>query len=179
VRNTCQGEDNQHSWSVDNTGTLDKSNLFTSSSEFEMIQQDISQLYATTVPEEVLQVHGFAPPTKAEGSVCLTYENVNGYCNRMSKNKKVEISKELHEKLEVDNIAAYCKHKLNMKQKKNRNSFNQLFKGGEAAIQSIVEHKVNKNIGRTQQGGTSLLLFGLLTKQLNISVILINYSSSN
>jgi hypothetical protein len=64
-------------------------------------------------------------------------------------------------------IAAYCEHQLNMRHKKNENGFNELFKGGEAAVQSIVSHNVHENIGRTQQGGTSLLLFGPLTKQLD------------
>ena len=54
-----------------------------------------------------------------------------------------------------------------MKHKKNCNGFNQLFKGGEAAVQSVVAHNVHENIGRTQQGGTSLLLFGHLTEQLD------------
>jgi hypothetical protein len=34
-------------------------------------------------------------------------------------------------------------------------------------VQSVVAHNINENIGRTQQGGTSLLLFGHLTKQLD------------
>jgi hypothetical protein len=54
-----------------------------------------------------------------------------------------------------------------MRHKKNCNGFNTLFKGGEADIQSIVAHNVHKNVGRVQQGGTSLLLFGHLTKQLD------------
>ncbi len=54
-----------------------------------------------------------------------------------------------------------------MKHKKNCNSFNKLFKGGGGAVQSIVAHNVHKNICQVQQGGTSLLLFGHLTKQLD------------
>ena len=54
-----------------------------------------------------------------------------------------------------------------MRHKKNCNGFNTLFKGGEADIRSIVAHNVHKNVGRVQQGGTSLLLFGHLTKQLD------------
>jgi hypothetical protein len=54
-----------------------------------------------------------------------------------------------------------------MRHKKNCNGFNTLFKDGEADIRSIVAHNVHKNIGRVQQGGTSLLLFGHLTKQLD------------
>jgi hypothetical protein len=59
-------------------------------------------------------------------------------------------------------IAAYCEHRLNMRNKHNINGFNQLFKGGEAAIQSVVAHNTQENIGHVQEGGTSLLLFGCL-----------------
>jgi hypothetical protein len=118
------------------------------------------------VPKEVLQVHGHTPPTKAEGMVRLIYENVNGFCNQLSGNKKVKKAREIHNKLEVD-IAAYCEHQLNMRHKKNCNRLNQLFKGGEAEVRSIVAHNVYMNISRVQQGGMSLLLFGHLTKQLN------------
>lgn len=64
-------------------------------------------------------------------------------------------------------MAAYCKHQLNMQHKKNCNGFNQLFNGGEAVVQSVVAHNIHKNVGRTQQGGTSLLLFGRSTEQLD------------
>jgi hypothetical protein len=47
------------------------------------------------------------------------------------------------------------------------NGFNQLFKGGELAVQSVVAQNIHKNVGRTQQRGTSLLLFGHLTEQLD------------
>ncbi len=40
------------------------------------------------------------------------------------------------------------------------------FKGGEAVIRSIVAHNIHKNIGRVQERGSSLLLFGALTEQL-------------
>jgi hypothetical protein len=74
----------------------------------------------------------------------------------------------MHDKLEVD-VAAYCEHKMNMKHKRNINGINQLFKGGKAAIKSIVAHNVHENVGRIQQAGTSLLLFGHLTEQLDCS----------
>jgi hypothetical protein len=54
-----------------------------------------------------------------------------------------------------------------MHNRRNVNGFNQLFKGGEAALQSVVAHNVHENIGRVQEGGTSLLLFGPLTEQLD------------
>ena len=34
--------------------------------------------------------------------------------------------------------------------------------GGEADIRSVVAHNVHKNVGRVQEGGTSMLLFGSL-----------------
>jgi hypothetical protein len=61
---------------------------------------------------------------------------------------------------------ASIKHQLNTRNRHNVNGFNQLFKGGEAAIQSAVAHNTHKNIGHVQEGGTSLLLFGALTEQL-------------
>jgi hypothetical protein len=78
----------------------------------------------------------------------------------------VERAREIHDKLEVD-LVAYCEHQLNMRHRKNENGFSQLFKSGESAVQSVVAHNIHKNIGRTQQGGTSLLLFGHLTEQLD------------
>jgi hypothetical protein len=56
---------------------------------------------------------------------------------------------------------------LNMRHKKYSNGFNQLFKGGEATVKSIVAHNVHENIGCIQQGETSLLKFGTLTEQLD------------
>ena len=34
-------------------------------------------------------------------------------------------------------------------------------------MQSIVAHNEHKNVGKVQQGGTSLILFGQLTEQLD------------
>lgn len=126
----------------------------------------MEEIHGIPVHEEVLQVHGFAPPKKSEGTVRLIYENVNGLNTQLCDNDKVERMKDLHDELEID-VAAYCEHKINYKHKKNVNGFNQLFKGGEAAIQSIAAHNVHENVGRIQQGGTSLLLFGYLTQHLD------------
>jgi hypothetical protein len=99
-------KDPQHSWPIDETGTLETSRLL-KSSEIEMEQQEISEVNRIQVPEEMLQVHGYVPPKKAEGTVCLIYENVNGFCNRLSGNEKVDRAKEIHDDFKVD-IAAYC-----------------------------------------------------------------------
>ncbi len=155
----------QYYWTLDETGTLETSRLLLSSKN-ETEQQENSEIKCIQIPNEILHVHGYAPPKKAAGTVCLIYKNVNGFCNQLSGNEKVDRAREIRGDLEVD-IAAYCEHKLNMKHKKNCNGFNQLFKGGEAAVQSIVAHNVHKNIGLIQQGGTSLLLFDHLMEQLD------------
>ncbi len=115
-------KDPGHSWSLDETGTIKTLRLHMSS-EYEVQQQEISEINMVEVAKEVLQVHGHAPPTKAEGMVRLIYENVNGFCNQLSRNKKVEKAREIHNELEAD-IAAYCEHRLNMCHKKNCNGFN-------------------------------------------------------
>jgi hypothetical protein len=117
------------------------------------------------IPDEVLKIHGTTPKSKGEGVTRLIYENVNGLSNRLSNNEKVEWAKEIHDTLEVD-IVAYNEHRLNMSHKLNIIRFNQLFRGGEAAIQSVVAHNVHKNIGRVQEGGTSLIMYGPLTDHL-------------
>jgi hypothetical protein len=161
VKNTTK---EQH-WSIDETGTLDTSRLDICK-ENDILQQEISKLNAIPVLEEVLQIHGFVPLKKAERNVRLIYENVNGLNTHLSNNEKVERMKEIHDELKIG-ITAYCKHKINFKHKRNVNRFNQLFKVDEAPIQSIAAHNMHENVGRIQQGVTSLLLFGHLPKQLD------------
>jgi hypothetical protein len=158
-------------WAVDETGTVDA--LFSSHNDSEISEQlaitehqERIRVMELGISEEVLQVHGVAPQRKGEGVIRLIYENVNGLSSKLSDNEKVEKAKEIHNELEVD-IVAYNEHRLNMRNRRNVNGFNQLFKGGEAALQSVVAHNVHENIGRVQEGGTSLLLFGPLTEQLD------------
>jgi hypothetical protein len=163
-RNCKDARQAEHLWSVDETGTIDTPALALCNLR-DTEQQEISEINYIQVPDEILRVHGMAPPTKAEGSVRLIYENVNSFQNKMFGNEKVDKAKDLHDELEVD-IAAYCEHWLNMCYKRNQNGFSQLFKGGKAAVQSVVAHNVHENFGLVQEGGTSLLLFGLLSESL-------------
>jgi hypothetical protein len=73
-------EDPQHSWILNETGMLETS-WISLSSEIRTKQQEISEFNSIQVPKEILQVHGYAPPKKAEGTVRLIYKNVNGICN--------------------------------------------------------------------------------------------------
>ena len=80
-------EVSSNNWTIDETGTIDTSAII---SENETEQQEIREMNSLTLPEEILQVHGYAPPKKAEGTVRLIYENVNGLQNRLCGNEKVE-----------------------------------------------------------------------------------------
>jgi hypothetical protein len=56
-----------------------------------------------------------------------------------------------------------------MKHKSNSIGFSRLFGGGEADASSIVAHNVHGNIGRVQEGGTSMLMFGALIEYFDMS----------
>ncbi len=128
-------------------------------------QQEKNRVLNFGVPEEVLRIHGAAPASKPEGVIWLIYENANGISNKMSNNEKVEKAKEIMNDLEVD-IVAYNEHRLNMRDRQNVNGFGQLFNGGEATIQALVAHNVHKNIGKVQEGGTSIMIIGALTEYI-------------
>ena len=106
-----------------------------------------------------------APGSKRDGVIRLIYENVNGINNRLCNNDKVEKAKKIIDDLEAD-IVAYNEHRLNMQDRHNVNGFSQLFKGGEAAIHSVVAHNVHENFGKVQEGGTSLMAIGPLMESI-------------
>jgi hypothetical protein len=130
-------------------------------------QQEIVRVRELGLLNKVLWVHGVALASKSVGTIHLIYKNMNGICNRLSDNAKFEKTKEIHDELEV-NIVAYNKYWLNLHHHLNVNGFYQMFMGGEAAIQSMVAHNIHENIGRIQEGGTSLLMFGPITEYLDI-----------
>jgi hypothetical protein len=96
-----------HSWSFDETGTIDK-RVF---NHGEILQQE--RIDIRGVSEEVLQVHGVLPGRKEEGMTRLMYENANGFSNRMGGNKKLGKAKDLIDKLEAD-VVLYNKHRQNL-----------------------------------------------------------------
>jgi hypothetical protein len=144
-------DDRTFAWALDKTGTIDIWQVLSVEEKCEKYllieQQEIDRLRELGLSDEVLWVHGVAPVTKSVGTFCLIYKNMNGISNRLSDNAKLEKSKKIHDEQEVD-IVAYNKHWLNLRHHLNVNGFNQMFKGGEAAIQSIAAHNVHENIGR-------------------------------
>ena len=172
-------DDKLLSSALDETGTVDyicnNENMYGISDECEQLalleQQQIKELVNELgISDETLQIHGLFPNTKGEGITRLIYENANGISSKLMGNDKVEKAKSIHDELGVY-IVAYNEHRLNMRHKGNVNGFNQLFQGGEAAIQSVVSHNTHGNISKIQEGGTSLMMFGPITDQLDYSAV--------
>ena len=66
-------------------------------------------------------------------------------------------------------IWAYNEPTMNLSHKLNRNGMSHMFNGGECKVRSVAAHNVHeKGGGRTQEGGTSLLLFGELIQQYDL-----------
>ena len=116
------------------------------------------------ISDDLLNVHGIAPWPKPEGVTRLIYENPDGFNTRISGNEKLEKAKEIIDELEAD-IVAYAEHKINAANNDNVNGLSQMFNGGEAEIRTLCGHNVHEDVGRIQQGGTSLLLYGPLIDQ--------------
>ena len=116
------------------------------------------------ISDDLLNVHGISPGAKLDGVTRLIYENPNGFNTRISGNEKLEKAKELIDELEAD-VVAYSEHKINSAHKENVNGMGQMFNGGEAEIRTQTGYNRHENVGRVQQGGTSLLLYGQLIDQ--------------
>jgi hypothetical protein len=152
---------------IDKTGTVETAGLTDSDSEEEVESEEgftvkVKEfLEASGVRDELLQVHGVAPGTKLEGVIRLIYENLNGLNARMSDNEKLDKARELIDDLEAD-IVCYNEHRLNLMHKDNKSGFSQLFRGGKSEIRSIAAHNKHegKDVGRVQEGGTAMLLYG-------------------
>ena len=159
---------------IDETGTVSTASLTDSdgeSDEESLGRQNITAT-ATTLEEEavrgisddLLNVHGIAPGAKPEGVSRLIYENIDGINTKISGNEKLEKEKEVIDELGAD-FAAFCEPRINCAHKDNVNGLSQMFHGGEAEIRTQTGWNVHENVGRTQQGGTGLLLYGELIQQ--------------
>ena len=125
--NLIKSEARSHSWMLDETGMINTGLL----DRREILQQELIDIRG--VSEEVLEVHGVLLGHKEEGMTRLLYKNAHGLSNRMCGNRKLDKCRDLFNKLGAD-IIAINEHRQNVKHKDNRNSWNQLFKGGEADV---------------------------------------------
>lgn len=153
---------------IDETGTVDTSSLTDDgsvesdgNSRAGKSARELELEQVSGVDEYLLRVHGVAPGSKPEGVWRLIYENLNGIQSRLAGNDKLDKIKGVIDDMEAD-IACFNEHRLNLQHKENRNGFSQMFKGGEAEIRSVAAHNCHegKDVGKVQEGGTAMLLYG-------------------
>ena len=99
------------------------------------------------------------PRKESRGISRLIIENINGVSTNISDNEKLNKAKEIIDELEAD-LVLHTERKVNCKHKDNRNGFRHIFQCREEEIRAIAGHNVHENVGRYQEGGTSLLLYG-------------------
>jgi hypothetical protein len=68
---------------------------------------------------------------------------------------------DIMDELEADGLL-YCKHRLNLRHKRNKNGFEQMFER-TMECQAVAGNNVHQNIGQVQEGGTGMAMFGETT----------------
>jgi hypothetical protein len=128
--------------------------------EKETTKADEHQKVMEAVNKELMQVHGSAPNSKQNGVFWIMCKNANGLNNRISSNNKIAKALDIKDELDIDCLM-YCKHRLNLRHKDNKNDFKQMFQR-EIACNTAVLHNIHesKNMGRVQEGGTGAISFG-------------------
>jgi hypothetical protein len=122
------------------------------------------------VLEYLLEVHSLPPGRKGKGVTWLIYENLNGLQLTMSKqNEKLEKARQVIDDLQAD-IVCYNEHHQNLRHKANRNGFQQMFNGGETELRAIASHNRNEEVGKFQEGGTAMMVYGDLIQQFDPEV---------
>ncbi len=106
----------------------------------------------------LLRPHGNPPNSKQHGIFRLLCENPNSLNNQITDNPKLAKAINLKDELDADCLL-YCKHRLNLHHKDNRNDFKQMFYQ-EVDCQAVAANNVHQNIGRVQEGGTGMVAFG-------------------
>ena len=110
-----------------------------------------------SITEGLLQPHGLPPNTKQEGIFWLMCENPNGFNNRITGNWKLYKAIDLKDELEADGLL-YCKHRLNLKHRDNKNNLKQMFQQ-EVACQAVAGHNFHMNVSKVQERGTGMVTF--------------------
>jgi hypothetical protein len=112
--------------------------------------------------EGLLQLHGIPPNSKQKGIFRILCKNSNGLNNQITGNLKLGKAIEIKDKLDADGLL-FCKHRLNLCHRDNKNNFKQMFQC-KVACRAIAANKDHQNIGRVQEDGTGMVLFGNSTR---------------
>ena len=160
---------------LDETGTIDTTALTDSDAEYmgeqqQQWNQEVSRREMeefSDMADKALEVHSGAHGQNTEGATRVLYKNCDGINNNLGRNKKLEKAKEVIDNLETD-VVIHNEHMMNLKHKRKKNGMHQMFNGGNPEVRSVAAHNVHeRKCGKTQQGGTSALLYGPLIEQHN------------
>jgi hypothetical protein len=94
------------------------------------------------VDKGLLQIHGIAPNSKQEWIFWLMCENANGFNNKISRNNKIAKALDIKEDLGIGCLM-YCKHRLNLRHRENKNDFIQMFQQ-EIACTAVAAHNIHE-----------------------------------
>jgi hypothetical protein len=116
--------------------------------------------------EGLLQPHGIPPNSKQDKIFRILCKNPNVLNNQITSNHKLRKAIDIKDKLDADGLL-FCKHRLNLRHKDNKNDFKQMFQC-KVACRAVVANNVHQNVGRVQEGGTGIVSFskstGFITK---------------
>ncbi len=101
--------------------------------------------------EGLLQPHGIPPNLKQEGIFRILCKNPNGLNNQITGNLK--LGKAIKIKDELDTKICH---------RDNKNNFKQIIQR-KVACRAITANNIHQNIGRVQESGTGMVLFGVST----------------
>ena len=117
-----------------------------------------------------MTVHGFSQLSAAEGITRLIHEKYGAFNTIICDNDRLERAKEVTDKLGADSVA-YSEHKLNCRHRDNVNGIGQMCNGDETELRTKTGHNFHENVGRTQQVGGNLLLYGTAIDQYDFEFL--------
>jgi hypothetical protein len=131
--------------------------------EKEANRLDEYQQVMEAVNKGLMQMHGITPNNKQDGVFWIMCKNANGFNNMINGNAKIAKALDIKDDLKIDCLM-YCKHRLNLRHKDNKNNFKQIFQR-EIACTAVAAHNIHesKQAGRVQEGGTIAVSFGYAT----------------
>jgi hypothetical protein len=97
-------------------------------------------------------------------------ENCNGFNNRIGGDEKIAKALDIKKDLDI-NCLVYCKHRINLRHKDNKNDLKQMFQR-KLACTAVSAHNVYevKVAGRVQEGGIGTICFGESTRYIRKTV---------
>ncbi len=99
----------------------------------------------------LLQPHGTPPHSKQDGIFRILCENPNDLNNQIAGNQKLEKAIDIKDELDMDGLL-FCKHRLNLRHRDNKNNFKQMFQQ-EVPAEQLPPITSTKTLGGSRKAG--------------------------